>query len=92
MKKDKSFISKSKSYKETGEFWDSHDLGEFWDKTEKADFEVDIESNITYYALDNNLSTQIQSISRQRGISPETLINLWIQEKLQTIDEKISPS
>lgn len=63
----------------------SIDLGEFWEKTEEVEFEVDIESNITYYPLDNKLSSRIQSISKERGISPGTLVNLWIEEKLQSI-------
>ncbi len=48
MRKYKGSVSKAKSYKEIGEFWDSHDLTEFWDQTEKASFEVDIESEVTY--------------------------------------------
>lgn len=83
MSKGRSSLSKAKSYKETGQFWDTHDLSEFWDKTEKTEFEVDIESEITYYALDKALSEQIQVLARQRGVSADTIINLWIQEKLQ---------
>jgi len=83
MKKNKSSISKEDSYRNIGEFWDNHDLADDGDKTEEAGFEVNIQSNITYYALDNKLSEQIQLVSRQRGITPETLVNLWIQEKLQ---------
>ena len=83
MNKGKSSISKAKSYKEIGEFWDTHDLTKYWDKTKPAKFEVDIQSEVTYYALDNELSTRIRVISRQRGISADTLLNLWVQEKLQ---------
>ena len=83
MKKDRTTLSDAKSYKEIGEFWDNHDLSEFWDSTKNADFDVNIQSEITYYALDRNLSEQIQRIAQKRGISPDTLINLWVQEKLQ---------
>jgi len=48
MPKHKSSISKAKSYKEIGEFWDTHDLTEYWDQTKKTSFEVDIESEVTY--------------------------------------------
>jgi len=48
-----------------------------------VEFEVNIESELTYYALDKMLSEQIQSIAQKRGISADTIINLWIQEKLQ---------
>ena len=83
MRKNKSSISEATSYKETGEFWDTHDLTEFWDKTKKASFGVDIESEITYYAVDKKLSEKIQAIAQKRGVTADTLINLWVQEKLQ---------
>jgi hypothetical protein len=83
MNKGRSSLSKARSYKEIGDFWDTHNLSDFWDKTKEAKFEVDIESETTYYALDKTLSERIQAIARERGISADTLINLWIQEKLQ---------
>lgn len=83
MTKGRSSLSGAKSYKEIGDFWDTHDLSDFWDKTKEVKFEVDIESEITYYALDKTLSERIQATARERGISADTLINLWIQEKLQ---------
>ena len=83
MRKNKSSISEATSYKEAGEFWDTHDLTEFWDKTKKASFEVDIESEITYYAVDKMLSEKIQAIAQKRGVTADTLINLWVQEKLR---------
>jgi hypothetical protein len=87
MSEAKSSISQAKSYKEMGEFWDTHDLTEFWDQTEPADFEVDIQSEITYYAIDRVLSAKLAEIARQRGVSAETLLNLWLQEKLQEQQE-----
>ncbi|MBI5695355.1 MAG: hypothetical protein HZC51_06390 [Nitrospirae bacterium] len=79
----KSTISHASSYQEMGEFWDTHDLSEFWDKTKPVDFEVDIESEVTYYALEKDLSDKIQTIARRKGVTADTLVNLWLQEKLQ---------
>ncbi|MFZ2409937.1 MAG: CopG family antitoxin [Candidatus Methanoperedens sp.] len=86
MKKIKSSISKAQSYTEIGEFWDKHDLAERWEETKPAEFEVDIQSEITYYAVDNELSAKVQTLAKQRGISPDTLLNLWLQEKLQELN------
>ena len=83
MRKSKSSISNAKSYKEIGEFWDIHDLSDFWDQTKRVKFEVDIESEITYYSLDKKLAEEVQVIAQKRGISADTLINLWVQEKVQ---------
>lgn len=88
MKKHKSSVSEATSYKEIGEFWDTHDLSDFWDKTKAASFEVDIESEVTYYAVDKMLSEKIRAIAQNRGITADTLINLWVQEKLQ--EQKVS--
>jgi len=78
-----SSISHAQSYKEIGEFWDMHDLAEYWEQTEPAEFLVDIQSQIRYYALESSLADKIAEIAKQRGVSAETLLNLWIQEKLK---------
>jgi len=83
MNRNKSSLSKARSYREIGEFWDTHDLADFWDRTKPTKFEVDIQSEVTYYALDSKLSKKVRSIAKKRGVSPDTLLNLWVQEKLQ---------
>jgi hypothetical protein len=83
MKRSKSSLSQGKSYREIGDFWDSHDLDAFWDQTREADFSVDIRAEVTYYAIDKSLSQQIQDMARKRGIAADTLINLIVQEKIQ---------
>ena len=88
MRKHKSPVSQATTYKEIGEFWNRHDLSEFWDKTKEASFEVDIESEVTYYAVDKMLSEKVQAIAQQRGVAADTLINIWVQEKLQ--EQKVS--
>lgn len=83
MRRGRSSVSKGQSYRQIGEFWDTHDLADFWDKTKPADFDVQIESEVTYYALNSQLSAKVRSIARRRGVLPETLLNLWVQEKLR---------
>ena len=82
MGKSKSSLSKARSYVELGEFWDTHDLTEYWEQTKPAEFEVDIRSEVTYYALDSALSAEVRALAGRRGVTPETLLNLWVQEKL----------
>ncbi|MGB9181122.1 MAG: CopG family antitoxin [Pyrinomonadaceae bacterium] len=82
MKRNKSSISKAETYKEIGEFWDAHDLDEYWKRTKRVEFEVDVQSEVTYFPVETNLSAQLRSIAEQRGVSPETLLNLWVQEKV----------
>lgn len=56
MKKGKSSLSAADSYKGIGEFWDDHDLADCWDQTSAASFEVEIESDTTYYAVEKKLA------------------------------------
>lgn len=83
MSKNRSSISKVQSYKEIGAFWDTHDLADYWGETESVEFEIDIQSEVTYYAIDKELSAKIRDIAERRGVSADTLLNLWLQEKLQ---------
>lgn len=83
MKKIKSSISKTSLYKEIGEYWDTHDLSKTWGKTKRVKFDVQIQSEATYYAIEKSLSEKVKSIAEKRGVSSNTLVNLWIQQKLQ---------
>jgi len=83
MSKNRSPISKARSYEEIGDFWDAHDLADYWNKTKSVEIEIDIQSEVTYYAVDKELSAKIRTIAKQHGVSPDTLLNLWAQEKLQ---------
>ena len=83
MKKTKSSVSKAATYAEIGEFWNSHDLSKFWDKSKPADFDVVMESEVTYYAMEKKLSEEVQKIAHRRGVAADTLVNMWVLEKLR---------
>ena len=83
MKKNKSSISKARSYAEIGEFWDEHDLGKVWGKTKKVRFDVVLEPEATYYPVEKDLSKKIQSVARKKGVSTDTLVNLWLEQKIR---------
>lgn len=80
----KTSISKARTYQEIGAFWDEHDATEFGEQTE-VEFEVNIKSQRKYYPLDSHLSLKIKQIAEERGISEETLLNLWVQEKINQV-------
>ena len=83
MKKNKSSISKARSYAEIGEFWDEHDLSDFWGKTRRVRFDVVVEPEATYYPVEKGLSEKIQSAARKRGVPSDTLVNLWLEQKIK---------
>ena len=77
----KTSTSKSDTYQDIGAFWDEHDATDFGGQTE-VEFDVNIQSQRRYYSLDKHLSLELKRISRARGISEETLLNMWVQEKI----------
>ena len=83
MARNRSSISKARTYEEMGEFWDTHDLTDYWELTKPVEFTVDIKSETVYYSLEDSLDTRIQAVAQKHGVSSETLLNLWVQEKLQ---------
>jgi len=83
MRKSKSSISKARSYAEIGEFWDKHDLSDYWSKTRKVKFDVVLEPEATYYPVQKDLSEKIQSEAKKQGIPSDTLVNLWLEQKMK---------
>jgi len=81
---DKTPVSNATTYQDIGAFWDEHDATEFGEQTD-AKFQVNISSQHRYYPLDRDLSFEIRRIAKQHGVSEETLINIWIQEKIDQI-------
>lgn len=83
MRRSKCPISKARSYPEIGEFWGEHDLSDVWGKTKKVKFEVVAESEATYYPIEKGLSEKIKSAARKQGVSSDTLVNLWLEQKIK---------
>lgn len=77
----KTSISNAQTYQEIGAFWDEHDSTEDGEQKE-VEFNINIESQRRYYPIDQQLSMKIKQAAEKRGISGETLLNLWVQEKI----------
>jgi len=75
-------ISRATSMKEIGEYWDSHSLADHWDETQEVDIEVRAERR-RRITLAPEVYSEIESLARRQGVPPETLVNLWLAERLQ---------
>lgn len=73
----RSSISQAQSLEEIGEFWDIHDFTEF--DSDAPDVEFTVASSI---AIEADLLSAVEQQARLRGVTVETLVNLWLQEKL----------
>ncbi|MDZ7336867.1 MAG: BrnA antitoxin family protein [candidate division KSB1 bacterium] len=67
---------------EAAEFWDNHSLADYEDFQKEVDFEVDLKSEKNYFPIEKELSDAIQKAAKLKGVMPETLINLWLKEKV----------
>lgn len=76
-----------KSLEEAAEFWENHDLADYWDLTREVDFDVDIQRRVFLTALEPDLAKKLVACAHKRGVSTETLINVWLTEKLTTTTE-----
>jgi hypothetical protein len=66
---------------EASKFWDEHSFVDY-DDVHEAHFEVHLKKTKHYFAVEKDLAKQIHSLALQRGISAETLVNLWLKSKL----------
>jgi hypothetical protein len=75
-------ISKASTLEEIADFWDTHSLADYWDQTHEVEFEIRAirRRRVT---LDPDVYAQVEAQAHTRGILPETLINLWLVERLQ---------
>jgi len=69
---------------QAAEFWDTHDLADYWRQTREARFQVDIQTRRFITVLDPELAQKLTVRARQRGVSTETLINVWLTQKLES--------
>ncbi|WP_084604820.1 CopG family antitoxin [Desulfonatronum thioautotrophicum] len=79
-----STLSQADSLDEIATFWDDHSLSDFWDMTREVSFDVRAE-RVRRIPLDPELYCQVESNARSRGLSPETLVNMWVAERLNLL-------
>lgn len=69
------------SLEEAGDFWDVNDSADYEEYLQDVEYEVDIKQRMYLVSLDGDLFRRVSTIARDKGIAPETLVNLWVQEK-----------
>ncbi len=74
------------SIEAAGDFWDTHDLSDYWDQTSAAHFEVNLGRRVILVPLEQNVAHQLASVARRQGLSTETLVNVWLNERLQQVE------
>lgn len=76
-----SSISRADTLEEIGDFWDTHSLDDYWNQTHEVEFEFRAKRR-RRVTLDPEVYAQLEVQARARGLLPETLVNLWLAERL----------
>jgi len=88
MRKDNKILKRAQlpenftSLEEFWTFWDTHSTSDYEDMMEDVDIQVDVYSSRVYCAVAKDLAAQLRAHARKQGVSTETLINLWLREKI----------
>jgi hypothetical protein len=75
--KKQSSISKADTIEKLGEFWDTHDFTGHDTDAPDMDFKV-----VCAVPVEVDLFSQVEQQAHLRGVSVETLVNMWLQQKL----------
>ncbi|MCL5995330.1 MAG: BrnA antitoxin family protein [Chloroflexi bacterium] len=78
-------VSHASSDEQAAEFWDTHSLADHWDQTYEVDFEVRAQRH-RRVTIDPEVFARVEAQARVRGVSPETLVNLWLAERLHAMN------
>lgn len=73
------------SISEAAEFWDVHDLGDYGDQTSEVEIDVKLERRTFLTALEPDLARKVAAYAAKQGVGAETLINVWLSEKLAAV-------
>lgn len=79
-----SSISRADSYEAIGEFWDTHSSADYWDQGYDVEFEICVPRRHSVN-IEAEAFERIATEARHGGVTSETLINLWIAERLRSL-------
>ena len=73
---------KYNTIEKASEYWDSHSIADHWDQTQEAHFDVEIDEQPRYILLEKKIAQKVFAKAKEQKISPETLVNLILADKL----------
>ena len=68
------------SLEEAAEFWATHSVADYPSRVVAMDYHP--EGRVILVPVESDIFTRLREQAKLRGVSVETLVNLWLQEKL----------
>jgi hypothetical protein len=75
-------VSTATNLDELADFWDNHSLADHLEQTHPVAFEVHAQQRHRI-TIDPDVYTRMEEQAYVRGLMLETLVNLWLKERLQ---------
>jgi hypothetical protein len=67
---------------ELQDFWDSHSSADYEDCMDDVEAQVDLVPAKFYCAVEKELLNRVRAVAHRQGVSTESLLRQWIEEKL----------
>jgi len=74
-----------KNIMEASDFWDKHDVADYWGETKDIKFRASLKKEPKYVALEESIAKKALAVAKEKRVSIETLVNLWLKEKLSAV-------
>lgn len=72
-----------RTIEEAAEFFDTHDMGDYWDETVPVEMHFNVRRRHFYVSVLPEIAGKLRRLAEKKGVSAETVVNLWLMEKLQ---------
>jgi hypothetical protein len=69
-------------------FWDTHSLADYDQQTSEVKLTFDPSARRSDIMIDPELMAVIVRIARSRNISPQTLVNIWLQQQVDRVSSQ----
>lgn len=73
-------VPENMTIREASEFWDSHSVADYPSRVVELEYAPD--DQVAVVAIAADLVDSLRKRAQESGVSVETLVNLWVQEKL----------
>ena len=74
------------SLKELADFFDANDMGDYWQTMPEVTFDVAVTRKTRLVAIEEALAERVAKAAKEKRVSPEVLIEAWLEEKLALAD------
>lgn len=74
-------IPEFETLEDIADFWDTHSTADYDDLTHEAQFDIRLPSQQESVTILPELEKTLTDLAQARGVSLETLINVWLTEK-----------